>query len=372
MGFVGVRILFDRYFRLRIHQLPRTDPQLRVAHKIRNRASQLFRATCEIPASFRWCLTGTPIQNSLDDFGSLLAFLRVPPFTKSQEFRFWISSPVESKRLGSLHVLRKLVRATCLRRTKAAPDMSQTLKLPRKVERVEFVNLSADEMAIYNFFKRRSYSLATEASKAKTAASASRKRRRVSAANKSAVAPTPSRKGSSNIIVLISVLRMVCDHGEALLPQAALDAWRNRNIDAINWSLLESLSQQDRACYFCGCRVDGSQAELGQGEVLELSCEKHAVCNGCKSRVGNEPSECGLCCSSRGTASALHTLRSSNSAYSASTKVSALISNVLDTLTDRSKSSLVGDNKPVKMYVIATALSSRFPLLFISFLRLPC
>ena len=250
--------------------------------------------------------------------------------------------------------------------------MSQTLKLPRKVERVEFVNLSADEMAIYNFFKRRSYSLATEASKAKTAASASRKRRRVSAANKSAVAPTPSRKGSSNIIVLISVLRMVCDHGEALLPQAALDAWRNRNIDAINWSLLESLSQQDRACYFCGCRVDGSQAELGQGEVLELSCEKHAVCNGCKSRVGNEPSECGLCCSSRGTASALHTLRSSNSAYSASTKVSALISNVLDTLTDRSKSSLVGDNKPVKMYVIATALSSRFPLLFISFLRLPC
>ncbi|KAI5923344.1 P-loop containing nucleoside triphosphate hydrolase protein [Camillea tinctor] len=50
--------------------------QLWWPHHIRNRESQVFMACCQVRAQYRWCLTGTPIQNSLDDYGALLSFLK--------------------------------------------------------------------------------------------------------------------------------------------------------------------------------------------------------------------------------------------------------------------------------------------------------
>ncbi|XDG08564.1 hypothetical protein ABKA04_008179 [Annulohypoxylon sp. FPYF3050] len=47
------------------------------AHMIRRRETTLYQAASQLSAQFRWCLTGTPIQNNLEDVGSLLAFLRV-------------------------------------------------------------------------------------------------------------------------------------------------------------------------------------------------------------------------------------------------------------------------------------------------------
>ncbi|KAJ9150780.1 Helicase, C-terminal [Pleurostoma richardsiae] len=196
------------------------------AHRIRNRSSQIFRATCEVRAHNRWCLTGTPIQNSLGDFGSLLAFIGVPPFVTREQFRFWISSPILSNQQHSLQILRKLVRATCLRRTKAHPYLASTLKLPRKTERVEIVELAPYERELYNFFKRRSYLLAAEdVSPDLEAGGPKAMKRRRKPAKKGRGSESLPRKNAGNIIVLISVLRMICDHGETLLPRIALEAW---------------------------------------------------------------------------------------------------------------------------------------------------
>ncbi|XDG06032.1 hypothetical protein ABKA04_005647 [Annulohypoxylon sp. FPYF3050] len=51
------------------------------AHEIRNRTTKQFQAIASISASHRWCLTGTPIQNSLDDLGALVSFLKNPRLT---------------------------------------------------------------------------------------------------------------------------------------------------------------------------------------------------------------------------------------------------------------------------------------------------
>ena len=216
------------------------------AHKIRNAFSQTFYAACDILAHNRWCLTGTPIQNSLDDFGALLAFIGVPPFLTREQFRFWITSPVLSGQARSLNTLRKLVRATCLRRTKAHPHLASSLGFPSKTERIEAVELAPRERELYDFFKRRSFLLMDGINNPKADAAApkkarGRRSRTVHTSSRPSEAVTP-RKCTANIMVLILVLRMICDHGEALLPQVALKAWQNRDPGAVSWTSLQEMT----------------------------------------------------------------------------------------------------------------------------------
>ncbi|UKZ70767.1 uncharacterized protein TrAtP1_011737 [Trichoderma atroviride] len=67
------------------------------AHHIRTRNTQTFEAACEIQAWRRWCLTGTPIHNSIDDFAALLSFVHVPLFMNKKIFDFWITTQIKGK-----------------------------------------------------------------------------------------------------------------------------------------------------------------------------------------------------------------------------------------------------------------------------------
>ncbi|KAI0976950.1 SNF2 family N-terminal domain-containing protein [Xylaria arbuscula] len=51
------------------------------AHWIRNSTSKQFKATASLDSRSRWCLTGTPIQNKLEDLASLAQFLKLQPLT---------------------------------------------------------------------------------------------------------------------------------------------------------------------------------------------------------------------------------------------------------------------------------------------------
>ncbi|KAH7329591.1 SNF2 family N-terminal domain-containing protein [Stachybotrys elegans] len=57
------------------------------AHYIRNSATKQFKAVANIQALIRWCVTGTVIQNSVDDLGSLVRFLRIPELDDIKTFR---------------------------------------------------------------------------------------------------------------------------------------------------------------------------------------------------------------------------------------------------------------------------------------------
>ncbi|RUS15829.1 P-loop containing nucleoside triphosphate hydrolase protein, partial [Jimgerdemannia flammicorona] len=67
----------------------------------------------------RWCLTGTPLQNNVDELFSLIHFLRIKPFCDIQKFREQISKPMQSGQSDiALGRLKALLRAMMLRRTK--------------------------------------------------------------------------------------------------------------------------------------------------------------------------------------------------------------------------------------------------------------
>ncbi|CRK42187.1 hypothetical protein BN1723_016021, partial [Verticillium longisporum] len=49
------------------------------AHMIRETSTQQFKAIVRLQANRRWAVTGTPVQNRLEDLAALLAFLRLKP-----------------------------------------------------------------------------------------------------------------------------------------------------------------------------------------------------------------------------------------------------------------------------------------------------
>lgn len=67
--------------------VPSSDTDRPAAHVIRNRSTKKYKAMADLSASIRWCITGTPIQNSLRDLGSLVEFLRVPFLGRASDFR---------------------------------------------------------------------------------------------------------------------------------------------------------------------------------------------------------------------------------------------------------------------------------------------
>lgn len=98
------------------------------AHTIKNRAAKMSQACCDLSGQYRWCLTGTPYQNTVDDIYSLIRFLRIPPFCDWPYWRDRITSEAESGKMTlALTRIRTLLRAIMLRRTK---DVLKVCSLP--------------------------------------------------------------------------------------------------------------------------------------------------------------------------------------------------------------------------------------------------
>ncbi|RAL06503.1 uncharacterized protein BO97DRAFT_36986 [Aspergillus homomorphus CBS 101889] len=56
------------------------------AQYIKNDRTKAAMACCILDASYRWCLSGTPVMNSLREFYSLLRFLRIHPYADLDVF----------------------------------------------------------------------------------------------------------------------------------------------------------------------------------------------------------------------------------------------------------------------------------------------
>ncbi|MDP8963992.1 MAG: DEAD/DEAH box helicase [Cyanobacteriota bacterium] len=102
------------------------------AQKIKNRETKTSQAIRCLHSEYRWALTGTPIENSLDDVKSLFAFIRPGTFRGGVE-----DSPEAVKAAIDPYMLRRLKQ-----------DVLQ--ELPDKVRQEDWLELDEYQKADYN------------------------------------------------------------------------------------------------------------------------------------------------------------------------------------------------------------------------------
>jgi SWI/SNF-related matrix-associated actin-dependent regulator of chromatin subfamily A3 len=89
------------------------------AHVVRNPKTLLFQAVNALRGGIRWALTGTPVQNKVDDVQPLLAFIRLEPLQARDVWTRAVSRPIRDGDPAGLDRLRLVMRSVTLRRTKA-------------------------------------------------------------------------------------------------------------------------------------------------------------------------------------------------------------------------------------------------------------
>ena len=95
------------------------------AHSIRNPSAQVSKACCALDAQRRWAVTGTPVQNTLEDLGTLIKFLRIKPFEETKNFNQYILAPFKTTNEDVVSHLRLLVDSITLRRQKDKIDLKE-------------------------------------------------------------------------------------------------------------------------------------------------------------------------------------------------------------------------------------------------------
>ncbi|KAF9362385.1 DNA helicase rad5 [Mortierella sp. NVP85] len=122
------------------------------AHQIKSRMTKTSKACYALNSIRRWVVTGTPIQNKLEDLFSLVHFLRAEPWSNFTFWRTYITIPFESKdKDKAMKVVTSVLEPLVLRRTKNTKDQhgNRILTLPDRVVEIEYLRFSESENDIY-------------------------------------------------------------------------------------------------------------------------------------------------------------------------------------------------------------------------------
>ncbi|KAH8912582.1 hypothetical protein BR93DRAFT_942437 [Coniochaeta sp. PMI_546] len=176
------------------------------AHMIREQNTLQFRAVCRLQANRRWAVTGTPVQNRLDDLAALLAFLRLKPFDDKSKFIQHIVTPFKNADPEIVPKLRVLVDTITLRRQKDKID------LPPRTDELIRLDFTNEEKRIYDMFAQNAQD-------------------RVQVLTGSGQDKILGGKTYIHILQSILRLRLICAHGKELLSPEDLSLLQGMTAD---------------------------------------------------------------------------------------------------------------------------------------------
>jgi SWI/SNF-related matrix-associated actin-dependent regulator of chromatin subfamily A3 len=229
---------------------------------IRNWSTKQFEAIYSLPGRNRWCVTGTPIQNSLEDLGALVRFTRLPFLEEPMSFRRHIINRIKLTDLPTeinLENLEKLLKSICLRRT------NTLLQLPGIIHEECRPELTPEERNQYNELVRI-----------------------CNAALEQSFCRQLSAQGTTGVLECLLDLRMYCNHG---LKRSNDDAGQRGWYD----EFLSLLQQRgEAACAYCQCDILTLNEELvrpdGPFNAPYMTECHRIICKECAPRYMDEDS----------------------------------------------------------------------------------
>ncbi|KAI7898532.1 SNF2 family N-terminal domain-containing protein [Cokeromyces recurvatus] len=130
------------------------------AHYIKNHQTKISIRCCELQAKKRWCLTGTPIQNNINELYSFFRFLKIEPWSNYKAFRKMIYQNSNSNEKMILEKIRSILMAIMLRRTKKEDN---TIVYSIKYRQDILLEFNEDyERSLYNMLLNRTRVLVFE------------------------------------------------------------------------------------------------------------------------------------------------------------------------------------------------------------------
>lgn len=249
------------------------------AHSIKNRNAKVTKAACALRAEYRWCLTGTPMQNNLDELQSLIHFLQIKPYEDLGVWREQITKPMNNGRGGlAIKRLQVYLKAFMKRRTKEvlkqegalnpgatgkyAMEKSNGFKIVQRVVETVGVDFTPEERAFYDRLETRT--------------------------DKSLALMMASNKVSyANALVLLLRLRQACNHPKLIKSDLSKEkdgfssasgsqtpsrkkAATVEELDSIT-DLLGGLSMETKRCDIC--QIELSVRETSRGAIRCVECD---------------------------------------------------------------------------------------------------
>ena len=121
------------------------------AQAIKNAETRRAQVIHGLQAGFRLALTGTPVENDLDELWSLFSFVTPGLLGSREKFQKRFAGPIERDRdPGARAALKALLRPFLLRRTKAAV----LSELPPRTEQTIAVEMEKEERAFYEALRQ--------------------------------------------------------------------------------------------------------------------------------------------------------------------------------------------------------------------------
>lgn len=250
------------------------------AHTIKNRNAKATKACCALRAEYRWCLTGTPMQNNLDELQSLINFLRIKPYNELSVWKDQITRPMNNGRGGvAIRRLQVYLKAFMKRRTKDVLKQEGALNpggkssthgqnngfkiTERKIENIE-AEFSPEERGFYDRLEQRT--------------------------DKSLEQMMGGQKlNYASALVLLLRLRQACNHpqlvgGSMANDRDALTTGQgtgvqtprkskavDRELDEVA-DILGGLSVQTKKCDVC--QIELEKAEISSGAIRCAECDE--------------------------------------------------------------------------------------------------
>ncbi|XP_031395304.1 helicase-like transcription factor CHR28 isoform X2 [Punica granatum] len=174
------------------------------AQSIKNHRTQVARACWGLRAKRRWCLSGTPIQNAIDDLYSYFRFLRYDPYDVYNTFCSNIKAPIHRSPAKGYKKLQAILKTIMLRRTKGTLlDGEPIITLPPKLVKLEKVEFSKEERDFYSRLEADSRAQFEEYAAAGTV-----------------------KENYVNILLMLLRLRQACDHPLLVRGYDSTSAWK--------------------------------------------------------------------------------------------------------------------------------------------------